>query len=67
MLASARRNACFHHQFRLRRAPYGICDHGEILLVDGRRLADLMIEYEVGITACTVKIPKLQRDCFDGE
>jgi restriction system protein len=38
-----------------------------IVLVDGRRLADLMIEYEVGVTARTVKIPKLERDYFDEE
>jgi restriction system protein len=38
-----------------------------IVLVDGRRLADLMIEYEVGVTARTVKIPKLDRDYFDEE
>jgi restriction system protein len=39
----------------------------KIVLVDGRRLADLMIEYEVGITARAVKIPKLDRDYFDEE
>lgn len=39
----------------------------KIVLVDGRRLADLMIEYEVGITARAVKIPKLHRDYFDEE
>jgi restriction system protein len=38
-----------------------------IVLVDGRRLADLMIEYEVGVTARAVKIPKLDRDYFDEE
>lgn len=38
-----------------------------IVLVDGHRLADLMIEYEVGVTARTVKIPKLDRDYFDEE
>lgn len=36
-----------------------------IVLVDGRRLAELMIEHEVGITARTVKIPKLDSDYFD--
>ena len=39
----------------------------KIVLVDGRRLADLMIEYEVGVTARAVKIPKLDRDYFDEE
>ena len=38
-----------------------------IVLVDGRRLADLMIDNEVGVTARTVKIPKLDRDYFDEE
>jgi restriction system protein len=38
-----------------------------IVLVDGNRLADLMIEYEVGVTARTVKVPKLDRDYFDEE
>jgi restriction system protein len=39
----------------------------KIVLVDGRRLADLMIDYEVGVTARAVKIPKLDRDYFDEE
>ncbi len=38
-----------------------------IVLVDGHRLADLMIEYEVGVTTRTVKVPKLDRDYFDEE
>jgi restriction system protein len=38
-----------------------------IVLVDGRRLADLMIEYEVGVSARTIKVPKLDRDYFDEE
>jgi restriction system protein len=38
-----------------------------IVLVDGRRLAELMIDYEVGVTARTVKVPKLDRDYFDEE
>jgi restriction system protein len=38
-----------------------------IVLVDGRRLADLMIEYEVGVTARTIKVPKLDKDYFDEE
>jgi restriction system protein len=38
-----------------------------IVLVDGRRLAELMIDYEVGVSARTVKVPKLDRDYFDEE
>ncbi len=38
-----------------------------VVLVDGNRLADLMIEYEVGVTARTVKVPKLDRNYFDEE
>ena len=38
-----------------------------IVLVDGRRLAELMIEYEVGVRARTIKAPKLDRDYFDEE
>lgn len=36
-----------------------------IVLVDGGRLADLMIEYEVGVSVRTIKVPKLDRDYFD--
>jgi restriction system protein len=39
----------------------------KIVIVDGHQLADLMIEYEVGVTVRTVKIPKLDRDYFDEE
>jgi restriction system protein len=35
-----------------------------VVLVDGRRLAELMIEYEVGVTARTIKVPKLDQDYF---
>jgi restriction system protein len=38
-----------------------------IVLIDGARLADLMIDHEVGITARTVKIPKVDSDYFDEE
>lgn len=38
-----------------------------IVLVDGTRLASLMIEYELGVTAHTVKIPKIDGDYFDEE
>lgn len=38
-----------------------------IVLVDGPRLAGLMIDHEVGVTARTVKIPKIDGDYFDEE
>jgi restriction system protein len=36
-----------------------------IVLVDGRRLADLMIDHEVGVTLRPVKVPKLDGDYFE--
>ena len=38
-----------------------------IVLVDGPRLAELMIDYEVGVSARTVKVPKIDSDYFDEE
>lgn len=38
-----------------------------IVLIDGVRLAGLMIDYELGVTARTVKIPKIDSDYFDEE
>lgn len=38
-----------------------------IVLIDGPRLAGLMIDYELGVTARTVKIPKIDGDYFDEE
>lgn len=38
-----------------------------IVLIDGHRLAGLMIDSEVGVTARTVKIPKIDGDYFDEE
>ena len=38
-----------------------------IVLIDGTRVAELMIEYELGITARTMKIPKIDSDYFDEE
>jgi restriction system protein len=38
-----------------------------IVLIDGARLAGLMIDYELGVTARTVKIPKIDGDYFDEE
>lgn len=36
-----------------------------IVLIDGQRLASLMIECEVGVTSRTVRIPKIDSDYFD--
>jgi restriction system protein len=36
-----------------------------IVLVDGEKLAGLMIEHEVGVTLRPVKVPKLDSDYFD--
>lgn len=38
-----------------------------IVLVDGPRLAELMIDHEVGVSARTLKLPKLDSDYFDEE
>ncbi|MGE4243252.1 restriction endonuclease [Ramlibacter sp.] len=38
-----------------------------IVLIDGVRLAELMIDHEVGVTSQAVKIPKLDSDYFDEE
>lgn len=38
-----------------------------IVLVDGSRLAELMIDHEVGITARSIRIPKVDTDYFDEE
>jgi restriction system protein len=38
-----------------------------IVLVDGARLATLMIDHEVGVTARTLKVPRLDGDYFDEE
>lgn len=35
------------------------------VLVDGERLAGLMIDHEIGVSARTVKVPKLDGDYFD--
>lgn len=37
----------------------------KIVLVDGHRLADLMIEHEVGVTSRLIKVPKIDGDYFD--
>lgn len=36
-----------------------------VVLVDGDKLADLMIDYEVGVTMRPVRVPKLDADYFD--
>lgn len=36
-----------------------------VVLVDGDKLADLMIDYEVGVTMRPVRVPKLDVDYFD--
>ena len=38
-----------------------------IVLIDGARLTELMMDYEVGISARTIKIPKVDTDYFDEE
>lgn len=38
---------------------------GKIVLVDGRQLASLMTEYEIGVSLSPVKVPKLDSDYFD--
>jgi restriction system protein len=36
-----------------------------IVLVDGARLAELMIEYEVGVASRAVRVPKIDSDYFE--
>jgi restriction system protein len=38
-----------------------------IVLIDGQRLASLMIDHEVGVNARVLKIPKIDSDYFDEE
>jgi restriction system protein len=38
-----------------------------MVLIDGARLAELMIDHQVGVTARVVKIPKLDSDYFEEE
>ncbi len=38
-----------------------------VVLVDGARLAELMVDHEVGVSSRTVKVPKLDSDYFDEE
>jgi len=38
-----------------------------VVLVDGSRLAELMIDHEVGVSLRPVRVPKLDSDYFEGE
>lgn len=38
-----------------------------IVLINGARLAELMIDHEVGVSARTIRVPKLDSDYFDEE
>jgi len=38
---------------------------GRVVLVDGVRLAELMIDFEVGVTSRQVKVPKIDADYFE--
>ncbi len=39
-----------------------------IVLIDGKRLADLMIDHEIGVSMTrTIRIPKIDSDYFEGE
>lgn len=38
-----------------------------IVLIDGSRLAQLMIDHEVGVTSRVVRVPKIDSDYFDEE
>ena len=38
-----------------------------VVLVDGARLAELMMDHEVGVSARTLKVPKIDSDYFDEE
>lgn len=38
-----------------------------IVLIDGMRLASLMVDYELGVTSRAVRVPKIDGDYFDEE
>jgi restriction system protein len=40
---------------------------GSVVLIDGTRLAELMIEHGVGVTNESLRIPKVDTDFFEGE
>lgn len=39
---------------------------GSVVLIDGARLAELMIEHEVGVSSTALRIPKIDTDYFEG-
>lgn len=40
---------------------------GQIVLIDGNRLAQLMIDHEVGVSIRAIRIPRVDGDYFEGE
>lgn len=40
---------------------------GSVVLIDGARLAELMIDFEVGVASEALRIPKVDTDYFEGE
>ncbi len=38
---------------------------GKIVVIDGKRLTDLMLEYGVGVSNSTLKVPRIDKDYFD--
>jgi len=40
---------------------------GSVVLIDGARLAELMIDFEVGVASEALRIPKIDTDYFEGE
>ncbi|NVI97532.1 restriction endonuclease [Myxococcus sp. AM009] len=40
---------------------------GSVVLIDGARLAELMIEHGVGVTSESLRLPKVDTDYFEGE
>lgn len=36
-----------------------------VVLIDGKRLAELMIDHEVGVSSRTIRVPRLDSDYFD--
>ncbi len=40
----------------------------KVILIDGKRLADLMIEYQIGVSAIrTITLKRIDSDYFEGE
>ena len=39
----------------------------KVVLVDGSKFAELMIDFEVGVTMRPVRVPKLDSDYFEEE